>query len=148
MLGIMKTLAFSLFALVALPCPAAAAAECSQREAFAAETVTDYLDSWRNVYLFFKEFRHCYDAAIAEGAEDKIQHLWTEQWSSLPEMISLVNKHPEFKKFIWQRISDETFSQDRFARFVKHATQECPSIAKEFCEAIIQESKRTAAQHL
>lgn len=145
-LSVMKALAFTLLTLASLPYHVAAAAECTQREAISAESVTDYLDSWRNVYLFFKEFRDCYDAAIAEGAEDKIQYIWTENWSSLPEMISLVNKDPEFKKFIWQRISDETFSQERFALFVAHAIQECPSTAKEFCEAVIRESKRTSAQ--
>ena len=116
--------------------------ECSRDEAYAAEAVTDYLDSWQNVYFFFKQFRHSYDAAIAEGAEDKIQLLWADHWSTLPQMIALTKKDAEFKAFIWQRISADTFPQDTFARVVRHANTQCPITAKAFCQAIIVESKR------
>jgi len=116
--------------------------ECSRDEAYAAEAVTDYLDSWQNVYFFFKQFRHCYDAAIAEGAEDKIQLLWADHWSTLPQMIAFTEKDAEFKAFIWQRIGDETFPKDTFARFVRHARAQCPSVAKAFCRAVIIESQR------
>ncbi|WP_319585604.1 hypothetical protein [uncultured Desulfobulbus sp.] len=142
----MKYLIFALVICVAFPCHAEPTEKCSEREAFAAETVTDYLDSWKNVYLFFKQFNHCYDAAIAEGAQDAIQHLWVEKWASLPEMIALTNKDSAFKKFIWQSIRDETFPKNSFVRFVKHATRECTDVAKEFCNAVIQESKRSNAQ--
>src|SRR5713226_1028890 len=77
-------------------------AVCSERDAFAAETVTDYLDSWDNVYLFFKQFRQCYDASIAEGANDKIQQLWSKRWSELPIMVSLTQKDHQFKSFIFE----------------------------------------------
>jgi len=118
------------------------AQQCTELEAYAAESATDYLDSWDNVYIFFKQYRHCYDASIAEGAEDKIQQLWANRWPSLPEMINLTNKDAEFKSFIWARIGDETFSQDTFKRFVENATQHCPEGAKEFCDAVIAEANR------
>ena len=121
----------------------ATATECSQKEAYAAEIVTDYLNSWQNVYSFFKQFRHCYDAAIAEGAEDKIQRLWADHWRELPEMIELIKKDPKFKAFIWARISDETFSQEAFKRFVQHAEKECPVGAAEFCKAVIAKNAKT-----
>src|SRR6266516_4019297 len=131
----MKKLVFGLFALSMFVCCPAKAANCEKREAFAAETVTDYLDSWRNVYLFFKQFRHCYDAAIAEGAENKIHKLWVEHWAALPEMITLTSKDPEFKAFIWKRIGDETMSQEDSSRLMSLAEKECPSVAGEFCQA-------------
>ncbi|MBI3222560.1 MAG: hypothetical protein HYZ46_05740 [Nitrosomonadales bacterium] len=115
---------------------------CSKLEAYAAETVTDYLNNWENVYTFFKQFRHCYDASIAEGAADQIQKLWVNHWSEVPKMIALTNQDHKFKAFIWQRISDETFPQDDFFVFVKNAKEKCPKIAAEFCSAVALEATK------
>jgi hypothetical protein len=138
----MKNQLISLLLVFGMATPLADAAECTKLEAYAAETVTDYLDSWKNVYYFFKQFHHCYDGSIAEGAEDKIQELWSDHWPNIDEMVVLTTKDAKFKEFIWQRISDETFSQERFRRFVKHATKECPAGAEEFCHAVINESAK------
>src|SRR5580698_3640208 len=89
---------------------AAHALECT--DAQAAEEATDHLHSWDDVYHFFKRYRGCYDGSIAEGAEDKIQLLWADHWSTLPEMIALTNEDRAFNKFIWQRIRDEDFPRD------------------------------------
>ena len=128
--------------LVALLClgasHAAAAKTCTQMEAYAAEVTTDYLDSWAKVYLFFKQFRHCYDASIAEGAADKIELLWSSRWSTLPQMIALTDKDADFKTFIWQRIDEEIFPLDRFAVVVRNARTKCPRVAVEFCRAVIR----------
>lgn len=115
-----------------------ATTECTQREAYAAEIVTDYLDSWANIYQFFRQFRHCYDASIAEGAEDKIQQLWTDQWPKVSQMIALTTKDSQFKAFVWQRITDETFPEERFALFVQNAKTRCPVVATEFCRAVVK----------
>lgn len=133
-------------AMLLLVSSAGIAKECSSHEAYAAESVTDYLDSWPNVYLFYQQFGHCFDGAIAEGAEDAMQRLWADQWTTLPEMIQLMSRDPQFKAFVWERIGDETFPQDSFARFVQHATSACPESAKEFCQAVLAEVKRSAAQ--
>lgn len=117
---------------------ASAATECTQHEAYASEVVTDYLDSWANVYRFFKQFRQCYDASIAEGAEDKIQQLWSSRWPTVAQMIALTKKDSEFKAFIWQRITDETFPQERFSVVVRNAKIKCPVVATEFCRAVIK----------
>ena len=77
----------ALLVVLALPLRVVAAdKDCTQLEAYAAESVTDYLDSWGNVYVFFKQFRHCYDGAVAEGAQDRIQLLWSRQWRQLPKI--------------------------------------------------------------
>ena len=120
----------------------AADKECTQLEAYAAETVTDYLDSWGNVYTFFKQFRHCYDGAIAEGAQDRIYVLWSRQWHRLPTMISLAQRDPEFKDFLWQTLASETFPQDEFSIVVQNTRRKCPSEAREFCRAVLKEAKR------
>jgi hypothetical protein len=133
--------AFLAIVMLALSNPSKADV-CSEREAFAAETVTDYLDSWDNVHLFFEQFRKCYDAAIAEGANDKIQQLWSNYWSELSIMVKLTQEDPAFKSFIFERIKDEDFPRDRFAIVVQHATQDCPSVAQEFCRAVLNEAAR------
>ncbi|MBZ8142858.1 hypothetical protein CLD22_23555 [Rubrivivax gelatinosus] len=73
---------------------------CTREESYAAEVITDYLTTWSNVYMFYKQFRHCYDGAIAEGTQDKVQLLWADKWSELPQMLALTTKDREFKNFI------------------------------------------------
>jgi hypothetical protein len=121
---------------------ATAEKSCTQMEAYAAETVTDYLDSWTNVYHFFKQFRHCYDGSIAEGAADRIQLLWSSHWSTLPQLIALTAKDAEFKDFIWERVDDEIWPADRFALVLRNARTKCPRSGGEFCRVVIKSSVR------
>lgn len=117
-------------------------AACTRDEAYAAEVVTDYLTSWESVYRFYKQFRHCYDGAIAEGTEDKIQLLWANRWQELPRMLAFMKKDAEFKKFIWVVIDSEAFPQDTFDKVLAHATRRCPKEAGEFCKAIKSAGRR------
>lgn len=103
-----------------------AATQCTQTEAISAESVVDYLDSWDNVYLFFKQYGHCYDASIAEGANDKIQLLWANHWHDLPRMLQLTAQDPKFKSFIWQRAHDEDYPANEFAKTLNNAKTSCP----------------------
>lgn len=140
----MKLVAYLWLVLAPLTMSAIANAgekECSREEAYAAEAVTDYLDSWENMYIFFKQFRHCYDGSIAEGAEDKIQVLWTTRWRDLPRMIALTNKDPEFRKFIWSVVHSEAFPQDAFDKVLHAARNLCPPGAAEFCREVNAASK-------
>lgn len=133
-----------LLCLVASTSASASDKPCSKLEAYAAEAVTDYLNNWENVYTFFKQFHHCYDASIAEGAEDKIQKLWVNHWSEIPKMIDLTNQDKKFKAFIWQRIGDETFPQDDFLLLVQSAKEKCSAVAAEFCRAVVLEAAKSA----
>jgi hypothetical protein len=119
------------------------ARECSREEAIAAETVTDYLDSWANVSLFHRQFQHCYDGSVAEAAQDKIQLLWAERWNELPKMVVLTRHNPLFKAFLWRTLESEAFPQDRFSRVLYNASRRCPPKAKEFCRAV----KNAASLH-
>ncbi len=134
--------------VLALALPAAQAEQssrCSHEEGITAETVVDYLDSWANVYVFFKQFGHCYDAAIAEGADAKIQELWTDHWPQLQKMIALTKKDPAFRAFIWARIADEDFTQEDFAKLVRRAKMNCPMGAAAFCAEVLRVSKARSA---
>jgi len=134
----MKRLLCGLSLLLAFHTGASVAADqCSATEAYAAEAATNYLDSWANVHLFFKQFRHCYDASIAEGANDKIQLLWANHWSDLPQILSLTSKDPEFRSFIWQRMNDLDFPANEFAIIIHNAKASCPIGGANFCRAFI-----------
>jgi hypothetical protein len=136
----------SLLAALLAVSPVSNAKQCTNEEGRTAETITDYLDSWSNVYLFFEQYGHCYDASVAEGANDKIQQLWDRHWDDLPAMMRLTEKDAAFKRFIWQRIEDEDFPLDTFQRVVRYATSRCPAVAHEFCEAVISASHRTTPE--
>ena len=114
---------------------------CTRDEGLAAEVVTDYLSTWENVYRFYKQFGHCYDGAIAEGAQDKIQLLWAHRWSELPKMLAFTRTDPGFKKFVWVIIDSEAFPQNTFNTVLANATKRCPSGAKEFCQAVESAAK-------
>lgn len=115
---------------------------CTRDEALAADVVTDYLTTWENVYSFYKQFRHCYDGAIAEGVQDKVQLLWASRWSELPKMLAFTRRDPEFKNFIWNIMDSEAFPQDTFNTVLAHATRRCPKDATEFCQAVKSAAKR------
>jgi hypothetical protein len=132
--------AAAIFLLVALVQPAMAE-ECSQMEAYAAEVVADYLDSWSNAYRFFKEFGHCLDGSIAEVAEDRIQLLWSDSWSALPKMIELAKSDTGFAAYLQAVLRSEAFPQDRFAVVLGHARRRCVPVATDFCRAVIAQSR-------
>jgi hypothetical protein len=115
-----------------------AAAKCTQTEAITAESVVGYIDSWDNVYLFFKQFGHCYDASIAEGLNDKIQLLWANHWQDLPRMLQLTAQNHNFKTFMWQRIHDEDYPANEFAKTFNYAKTACPHGGASFCRAFIR----------
>jgi hypothetical protein len=126
--------------LFALPAQMAGAKECTQMEAYAAESVTDYLDSWQNVNQAFEEFGHCDDGGIAEGFDEAISLLWVNQWQQLPEMIKYSKKSREFKAFVYKRVWSETVPVERWQKILENAQKKCPSGSKEFCSEIIRAS--------
>ena len=70
----MKTTILTALLILALV-QVANAKECTQMEAYAAESVTDYLDSWQNVNRAFRDFGHCDDGGISEGFDEAISLL-------------------------------------------------------------------------
>jgi len=122
---------------------AANAKECTQMEAYAAESVTDYLDSWKNVNRAFRNFGHCDDGGIAEGFDETISVLWANHWQKLPEMLKYTKENKELKAFIYKRIWSETVPADRWKKILKKAQNECPKCGKEFCAEIIRAGKTT-----
>ena len=84
-----------------------------------AETVTDYLDSWKNVSRAFRAFGHCDDGGIAEGFDEAISVLWVNHWQKLPDMLKYTKENNDFKTFIYKRIWSETVPAERWQRILK-----------------------------
>ncbi len=112
-------------------------------EAYAAETVTDYLDSWKNVSRAFRDFGHCDDGSIAQGFDEAISLLWAKQWQKLPEMLKYTEDNKDFRTFIYKRIRSETVPAERWQKILKNAQKECPKGGKKFCAEIIRADKAT-----
>jgi len=129
--------------VVAVFAQVANAKECTQMEAYAAETVTDYLDSWNNVSRAFRDFGHCDDGGIAEGFDEAMSLLWANQWQNLPEMLKYTEENKDFKSFIYKRIWSETVPAERWQKILKNAERECPSSGKEFCAEVIRAGEAT-----
>jgi hypothetical protein len=117
------------------------ARECTRDEAYAAESVVDYLTSWENVHLFYQQFRHCYDGGIAEGVQDRVQLLWSDRWSDLPKMLSLTKKEPKFNAFVMRSLFTEAFPQETFDKVLRNATTRCPAIGRAFCAEVKKAAK-------
>ena len=119
------------------------AKECTKMEAYAAESVTDYLDSWKSVQRAFRDFGHCDDGAIAEGFDEAISLLWANKWRNLPEMLKYTKENKEFKAFIYKRIWSESVPLERWKKIVKKARKDCPSGGREFCAEVIRADNAT-----
>ncbi|NTW50530.1 MAG: hypothetical protein HGB19_12530 [Chlorobiales bacterium] len=130
------TIQIHIFIVVLLFSTPLYAKECTQMEAFAAETVIGYLDSWKEIYNAFKSFGHCDDAAIAEGFDDVISIQWGEHWNNVYEMIKYTEENNNFKTFVYKRIGSETIPYDRWEKIVLQAKANCPREAFEFCKEI------------
>lgn len=110
--------------------------ECTRTESVTAQAVTEYLDSWSDVWKAFNEFGHCDDGTVAEGFDEAVSLLWAEQWESVPQMIEMAGADNDFRKFLWLRIGSEAIPPDRWQAIVGHAKTRCPASAKEFCRAV------------
>jgi len=113
----------------------AIAKDCSSIEAEAAENAVDTLDSWASIFSAYKRYKHCDDAAIAEGFTDKVVHLLATQWGSLHQVQQLVAQDASFQLFIVKHInaSADASELDRI-RF--SAMRECPALASLLCKQI------------
>ena len=116
-------------------CSAALADDCTQADAQIAGTVTDYLDSWKNVATAFKEFAKCDDGEVAEGFSDKISRLLADHWPRLPELVQLDAKTPGLEAFVLKHL-DETINLVDAQKISKLARHSCPSVARSLCTKI------------
>ena len=109
--------------------------ECDERDGYTAETLTDYLDSWKNVTQFYKDFKKCDNGGVAEGVSDAVARLLAQNWHRLPQLIEEMAKTPGLDGFILIHL-DETDDSSDLNRIVALAKTKCPATATGFCKKI------------
>src|SRR4051812_45523630 len=86
------------------PPPWGSAARGTRADSDAADSDIDQLESWSAVYRAFKLYRQCDDASIAEGYDDKIVQLLTQQWPTVSALAKLTQSDPLFEQFVLRHI--------------------------------------------
>jgi hypothetical protein len=110
----------------------AQAAKCTELDGYAAEKVTDYIDSWKDMHLAFQEFQQCDNGGVAEGFSEADARLMADHWSNLSDGLTFLQKEPSFKRFVISHL-DETDSNDDLVKIDRLARTVCPAAAKSFC---------------
>jgi hypothetical protein len=109
--------------------------ECTSSAAYAAEMVTDYLDSWKNVATAFKQFRKCDDGVVAEGFSDAVARLLADHWDQLPALVQIAGSTPGLEGFVLRHLNETTNLSD-VQKIAKLARDSCPKSADSLCVKI------------
>jgi hypothetical protein len=114
---------------------AANANECSHDDGVAAEAVTGYLDSWKNLHSAYKQFKQCDDGGIAEGFSEAVARLMADNWASLDRVLPLTYTDPAFEAWFVDHL-DETDNNDDLVKIDHLAKVVCPAGARSLCHKI------------
>lgn len=129
---------FTLSALLLLFCVSPVSAsehKCTQFDSYAAETVFSYLDSWKNMHLAYKQFRHCDDGGPAEGFSEAAARLMADHWHDLPQALPIIAADPDFETWVIRHL-DETDNYDDLRKIDHLAQTACPPQTKVLCGKI------------
>jgi hypothetical protein len=114
----------------------ACGAECSSRQAEAAERATDNIDSWQAAYRFYKLYRNCDDGGVAEGYADKIEALLAMKWRDLGDFLSFAKGDGDFEAFVLRHLGEITTMNG--ARVISaNAEARCPRSGASFCQELV-----------
>ena len=128
--------------------PSAYGKTCTSRDADAAETMVDHLDSWAKISETFAKYGHCDDGSIAEGNSEGVARLLVDHWSLLPQLGTLIEHNQPLKAFVLRHL-DATINPADLDKIVALATSSCPSGMDSLCQDLkgaasqaAEESKR------
>lgn len=124
-------------ALVLTSCARAVPLKCTRDDAIKAETEASSLKTWDAVFSSYKRYKQCDDGAVAEGYSVSVAYLLASRWMDADTLVKLSNADPDFGRFVIKHV-DETMSMDQGKSIKKNAATNCPSKAKNLCEAIQQ----------
>ena len=130
---------------LALIAGGAKAEGCSHNEAYAAETVTSYLDSWRNMKLGYVQFKQCDDGAIGDGFSEAVARLLADQWTQLAQFMKYASEDAGFERFVLSHIDSTVHPRD-LEKIGRLARTQCPDGAVELCGKIAARSKEALAK--
>lgn len=118
-----------------LDAAATTANECSDNDGIAAETLTDHLHSWQDMYSAYKQFKQCDDGGVAEGFSEAVARLLADHWANLPQVLPLTRSDPAFEAWFIGHL-DETDNNDDLAKIDHLAQRACPVGARKLCDKI------------
>jgi hypothetical protein len=119
-------------------CNATEKPNCTQKEAYAAETEASTLGGWPEVYKSFFKYGHCDDAAIAEGYSETISRLLANDWNDLKVLRRYVSRSKQFEHFVLRHI-DGTWTRERVDLVEKNARTRCSHKNRKLCQQILHE---------
>jgi hypothetical protein len=100
-----------------------------------AESDSDVLEDWDEVYRSFKKFGHCDNGAVAEGYDDVIVRLLVNDWNHFDTLARLTGGDKAFETFVVSHI-DELASQEQLRAIARNAKSLCPSGGTPVCTRI------------
>lgn len=118
-----------------MPGYAAEKKECTDEEAFKAESEANRLYDWDSIYESYKKYAHCDDGAIWEGYSDTVGRLLADDWMHFKRLHEFCSSDSAFKQFVLKHI-DITVPVDVLQRIINNTRLHCPSEYKELCKAI------------
>ena len=112
-----------------------------------AELVVDYLDSWKNAHLAYREFSGCDDGGVAEGLSDAVVRLLAHDWRRLPELLPMIQADPKFEAFVLKHI-DATTDDDDLKAIERQSMSSCPANEKALCVKLNFAAKKAISEVL
>jgi hypothetical protein len=114
---------------------------CSPKDAEAADSAMDNLDSWIKVEWALKKYGHCDDGGIAEGNSEAVARLLVDRWATLPSLAELVKRDPALKRFVLRHI-DTTLDTDDLDKIKAFASSQCPTGTASLCRELLTAAAR------
>lgn len=111
------------------------AKECSPAEAETAENATDSLHSWEQIYTAYSRYRHCDEAAIAQGFTDKVVHLLATDWGTLAKLDVILQRDPQFLGFVVRHINGSADPAE-LDKVIASANSACPFSMHSLCKQL------------
>jgi hypothetical protein len=114
--------------------------ECSDTEAQRAESEAVMLRSWDDLFGSYKRYKHCDDAAIAEGYSEAVARILVDHCNTLSRLAEITIKDPDFRRFVLKRI-DETLNLEDVKNIRANAEKRCPSGLRDLCRDIRKQAE-------
>jgi len=134
----MKQIIFYIISVLLIPV-VVMGQDCTKEQAREIEANAAYFKTWDEVFDAWKDFKQCDDGAIAEGFTESITFILSTQWTEKGFLISLIDKHPNFEKFILEHIN-EAVPRERLNKLGHMAKMRCVDSTHDFCMKVLNKA--------
>ncbi len=100
------------------------------------------INSWDDVYNFYKKYKQFDDGYVAEGISDSVAKMFANHWDQLQVFVKLAKKDEKFFEFVTRHIDATTDDKD-LEMIINNSTNNCPkSVPSSICLKIEEEAKK------